>query len=71
MNNHNTTTTAGNAETSPDGSPPVIELRVRIASYPQWKGKPLAQRLEALRILLKHSGFMPVEITSGGNPGGE
>lgn len=70
MNNHNTTATAGNAETSPDG-PPVIELRVRIASYPQWKGKPLAQRIEALRILLKHSGFMPVEITSGGNPGGE
>ncbi|MBX3447948.1 MAG: hypothetical protein KF777_00225 [Planctomycetaceae bacterium] len=52
-----------------DDTPEVIDIRV--ATYPRWNGKPLQQRLEALRILLKHSGFRPLSITREGNPGGE
>jgi len=45
-------------------------VNIRIASYPgRWK--PLEQRLDALRIFLKHSGFRPLLIEREGNAGGE
>lgn len=35
---------------------------IRLASCPNWN-KPAAERLQALRCVLKHSGFMPLSIT--------
>lgn len=50
-----------------DDQPEVVNIR--IASYPgRWK--PLEQRIEALRIFLKHSGFRPLSIEREGNSNG-